>query len=218
MKHRRSLRERATERASDIRANAKARATAFRDDARVRYEHVRENPRESAVSGAKSFGAMLRQYGPVFVGTYMGVYFTTLGLLFAGVESGVMDPVSLFGWIGAAGADGETRTTVEFVVQFMESHSLTKPYAPVVERNPEFANLAAAWVAVKFTEPVRFPIAVAITPKIARTFGFAAAKVDESVAAEEGGGGEDAAAPSSSSNDGADSAERSSVKEKAPKA
>lgn len=162
-----------------MKTNMKNKASSLRDSAEEQYRHVRENPRASAVEGAKSFGSMLKQYGPVFVGTYMGVYFTTLGLLFAGVESGVMDPVSLFDWLGHGGSGGEgvgeTKSTVELVVQFMESHALTKPYAPVVQRNPEFANLAAAWVAVKFTEPVRFPVAVAITPRIARYFGYAAA-------------------------------------------
>jgi hypothetical protein len=43
----------------------------------------------------------------------------------------------------------------------------------MVERNPHMANLAVAWIATKFTEPIRLGFAVLIVPKIARTLGFA---------------------------------------------
>jgi len=159
-------RERLRKRATDMRN----KASSMRDSGQQHYRKFRENPRESAVHGAKSFGTMLKQYGPVFIGTYVGVYFGTLGLLFAGVEAGLMDPVQLFGWLGDGAA--ESKTTVDLVVQFMQEHAFTRRYAPFVEKNPEVANLAVAWVAVKFTEPVRLAVALGITPRIARYFGF----------------------------------------------
>ena len=66
---------------------------------------------------------------------------STLGGLFLGVQSGILDPVVLFGWFGHADA-GETKNTVQLVVDFMNDHTLTQPYAELVERNPAMANLA----------------------------------------------------------------------------
>jgi hypothetical protein len=116
---------------------------------------------------------MLRQYGPVFLGTYLSVYFCTLGALFLGVESGIMDPAGLFQMLGHGDdASGETKNTVKLVVDFMEQYEFTSKYAHVVEKRPEVANLAVAWIAVKFTEPLRLAVSLAITPRIARYFGI----------------------------------------------
>ena len=139
-------------------------------------KEFREHPGQSAKEGAKTFSGMLRQYGPIFVGTYASVYFTTLGLLFSGVQSGLLDPLALFAYLGshnptAAGVE-ETATTVHLVVDWMQHYDWTKPYAPYIEQNPAFANFAVAWIAVKFTEPVRLPVALALTPRVSRLLGY----------------------------------------------
>jgi hypothetical protein len=145
----------------------------MRETARGHYLDFRQHPAQSAREGAKTFGGMLRQYGPVFVGTYLSVYFATLGVLFLGVESGMMDPVGLFEMIGHADdATGETKNTVKLVIEFLEQYEFTAKYVPLVERRPEVANLAVAWIAVKFTEPLRLAVSLAITPRIARYFGI----------------------------------------------
>jgi Protein of unknown function (DUF1279) len=146
----------------------------MRDTARGHYRDFREHPAKSARLGAKTFGGMLRQYGPVFLGTYMSVYFATLGGLFLGVESGVLDPAGLFHMLGHAGDDasGETINTVKLVIDFMEQYEFTSKYVHVIEKRPEVANLAVAWIAVKFTEPLRLAVSLAITPRIARYFGI----------------------------------------------
>lgn len=156
--------------------DGKDRAGGYRDSAATHLRDFREHPRESAKEGAKTVSAMFQKYGPVFVGTYLSVYFGTLGLLFGGVQSGVLDPVVLFGWLGQEGAlaDGSTETasTVHLVVEFMENHDFTKPYAGYIEQNPAFANLAVAWIAVKFTEPIRLGVALTITPRVSRFLGY----------------------------------------------
>jgi Protein of unknown function (DUF1279) len=150
------------------------RATSMRETARGHYRDFREHPAKSARLGAKSFGGMLRQYGPVFLGTYMSVYFATLGGLFLGVESGVLDPAGLFHMLGHADDDtsGETINTVKLVIDFMEQYEFTSKFVHIVEKRPEVANLAVAWIAVKFTEPLRLATSLAITPRIARYFGI----------------------------------------------
>lgn len=154
------------------------RASHMRESARDSYKEFKEHPRESMQAGAKSFSGMMRRYGPVFVGTYAGVYFTTLGALFACVQSGLLDPAYLFSLFGHVDA-GETKNTVDLVVEWMKNHSFTEPFAPFMEKNPYLANLAVAWIAVKFTEPVRAAAALALTPRVARTLGYAAPKTTE---------------------------------------
>jgi Protein of unknown function (DUF1279) len=140
------------------------------------WKEFRAHPAQSAKEGAKTVSGMLRKYGPVFIGTYGCVYFTTLGLLFSGVQSGLLDPLVLFSWLGAssdAGGDAETaKSTVHLVVEWMEHHDITKPYAPTIEKHPAFANLAVAWIAVKFTEPVRLAVALTLTPRVSRFLGY----------------------------------------------
>ena len=165
----RSIRQRAKDDFEAFQERARSMGTSVGDH----YREFREHPRESARQGAKTAGSMLKMYGPVFVGTYMSVYFATLLSLWAGVETGILDPVSLFSWLGHA---DDSKDTVHFVVEFMEKYSITKPYAHVVENNPSFANLAVAWIAVKFTEPIRLAIALPLTPRVARYFGYAPKK------------------------------------------
>ena len=158
------MREKIRDRIQDTRTAAVAQMKEFR-----------EHPAQSAKESAKTFSGMLRKYGPVFIGTYGCVYFTTLGLLFSGVQSGILDPLALFGYLGSHNPSehgAETATTVHLVVDWMVNHDITKPYAPYIEQNPAFANLAVAWIAVKFTEPVRLPIALALTPRVSRFLGY----------------------------------------------
>jgi len=163
-----TLRERTKEHAANLRQSA----SNIRDQAAERLQTVRENPAESA----RSFGSMIRLYGPVFLGTYFCVYVATLGSLFMGVESGVLDPVHVMqSW----GVGEGTESTVQFVVDWMKSHTLTEPYAETVKKNPELGNLAVAWIAVKFTEPVRFAVTLALTPRVARAIGWTVKKEEE---------------------------------------
>jgi hypothetical protein len=162
----------------------------LRESAKDHYREYREHPTQTAKKDVKSISSMIREYGPVFIGTYIACYFSTLGLLFAGVQSGVLDPVVLFHWLGQTAADTATSasgatgsiteaeataaaatSTVQLVVDFLESHDFTKPYAPYIEKNPAVANLAVAWIAVKFTEPVRLAASVTLTPRVARYLG-----------------------------------------------
>jgi hypothetical protein len=146
------------------------RASGMRENVSGHYADFREHPGESARKGAKTVGDMFRMYGPVFVGTYATVYLSTLGALFAGVQSGALDPMVLFGWLGQD--TGECHNTVDLVVDFMQKHTFTEAYAPSVEKHPYLANLAVAWIATKFTEPIRLAVALPLTPRVARYFGY----------------------------------------------
>eukprot|EP00429_Kryptoperidinium_foliaceum_P099893 CAMPEP_0176233632 /NCGR_PEP_ID=MMETSP0121_2-20121125/25922_1 /TAXON_ID=160619 /ORGANISM="Kryptoperidinium foliaceum, Strain CCMP 1326" /LENGTH=266 /DNA_ID=CAMNT_0017573027 /DNA_START=20 /DNA_END=817 /DNA_ORIENTATION=+ len=140
---------------------------------RERMEDRRDRGREAASKGAHSLSEMVRRYGAVFVGTYFTVYVSTLGVLFLGIESGVLDPAYVMSWVSS---EPDAKSTVEVVTDFMGHYPWTRPYVPYIESNPEVANLAVAWIAVKFTEPIRFGTTVAIVPRLSRYLGYAPPK------------------------------------------
>jgi Protein of unknown function (DUF1279) len=156
----------------DRREALRTRATHYRDSAASKIREFRENPQQTARDGAKSFTTMMRTYGPVFIGTYLCVYVTTLSGCYLGVASGALDPVSLFSTLGIASADAATSSTVDLVYNFLDHHEITKAYAHYVQDYPQLANFGVAWISVKFTEPIRLPIAISITPQVARYIGY----------------------------------------------
>jgi hypothetical protein len=201
----------------DRREKIRHRATHYRDSAAVKLKEFQDNPKQTALAGAKSFTAMLRMYGPVFIGTYGVVYITTLSTLYAGVASGVVDPVALFTTLGIiptavvdaaatsaavdAGAMIGPTTTVDLVYNFLDRHEITKAYAHYVQDYPALANFGVAWIAVKFTEPIRLPVAISITPRVARYIGYRPQDKDSNnKAAEEHVKKDESSSSSSSSN------------------
>ena len=143
-------------------------------------EARRDQGRQAAADGAHSLRGMIQKYGTVFIGTYLAVYFTTLGTLFMGIESGVLDPAYVLSWVSDDSMDGGVKkSTVAVVAEFMDHYSWTRPYKSFVENNPQLANLGVAWIAVKFTEPIRFGTTVAIVPRLSRYLGYAPAVGDE---------------------------------------
>ena len=143
-----------------------------------------------AKKGAFSVKELIQKYGWTFIGTYVSMYFVTLGSLFVAVDSGALDPMHLmdlklpFSIMDVAGEASQSSTTdtvpvdttanddhdaksaVKVIVQKLGEYEFTKPYAPIVDKNPHIANLAIAWVATKVTEPIRLAITVAILPYV----------------------------------------------------
>jgi len=66
----------------------------------------------------------------------------------------------------------EAASAMKDLVELLESYTLTRPVAPMVEEYPWTANFAIAWIATKFTEPIRFGATVVLTPPVARFFGY----------------------------------------------
>ena len=160
----------------------------YEDAKKSRLNSARQKGRAAAKTGAIGVRDMILKYGYTFLGTYFSVYFGTLGALFAGIDSGLMDPATLMdsvSWIpgihiGGGGEDGEgTKTTVDLVVQLMQKYEFTKPYADAVAENPHTANVGVAWIATKFTEPIRLGFSIAIVPRIHRALGRDVPKDDD---------------------------------------
>jgi hypothetical protein len=146
-----------------------------------------------AKQGAITTYQKLKQYGPVFVLTYGSLYLITLSSIYVGVDSGTIDPVTMFSYINsittgahdALGGDmmggtgesvedgmAESKTTAHMVIEYLQHYSFTRPVVPFLEKNPHFANLGVAWVATKFTEPVRLVVTMAVVPKLANYLGY----------------------------------------------
>ncbi len=109
---------------------------------------------------------MMKRYGAVAVVTYFGVYVSTLGVLYAAIESGVnpfdygLDSGSLMGKVTA----------------MLEGYSWSQPILDSIEKNPHVGNFALAWIMTKFTEPLRMLVTFGIVPPIARALGRAPPK------------------------------------------
>lgn len=145
----------------------------MRERATQHARNIRRSSAKVARQGAKSAKEMMKQYGPVFVGTYISIYWSFLALLYGGVDSGLVDPLTVIQFIKSNSSDdAPSQSTVEYVVDLMNHYSLTAPYAPYVAKNPHFANLGVAWIGVKFTEPVRLALTITVVPRLARYFGF----------------------------------------------
>lgn len=131
-----------------------------------------------------SFRTMMKRYGKVFIATYFTVYVSTVMSLFMAVQSGHLDAMYMISLLTGTSspsepggvADPETikdaATAMKDLVDLLESYTLTRPVAPMVEEYPWTANFAIAWVATKFTEPIRFGATVVLTPPVARFFGY----------------------------------------------
>lgn len=115
-----------------------------------------------------SFTELFTKYGSVFVGIHASVYLMTLGLLFVGVESGALDPAYAMTWVSQA---DDPKPAIQFVTETMEKYSWTREYAPMVAAHPSLANFGFAWILVKFTEPIRLPITMAILPNVVKYTG-----------------------------------------------
>ena len=118
-------------------------------------------------------------YGWVFVGTYLGVEYSTLFLLFGGASNGLITPENLDVLLTYLGQD--TCMDVDSKMGEVEQYIALAKYVGFdyffdTEKmrtwDPQTAHLAGsfavAYVANKFLEPPRLAASVMLTPGIAR--------------------------------------------------
>lgn len=90
---------------------------------------------------------MMKQYGSVFVGTYLSVYVATHLSLFSDVQSGVIDPsYVLISWI-TENDPNNVRSTATIVAELLEKYPWTESYAPIVHEKP---YCAVSWYSLYF--------------------------------------------------------------------
>ena len=138
-----------------------------------------QKAKQVAKTSVTSMRGIIKKYGWTFIGTYLGVYFATLGTLFVSIDSGLIDPMTITSielpWHSSGGAEesmsadkDDFDSGVEFISSYMKKFPWTAPYADIALKNPHMTNLALAWIAVKFTEPIRLPLSLGIVRKIAK--------------------------------------------------
>lgn len=160
-----TMSERAQDFATNVRDNAQEMATNMKDSAQVAMDKASDKAsdmRDEAQAAidkvpVSKIKQLMRDYGPVAIGTYGGIYVGTLGLLYGLVELDV---------VGAGDA-----------ISMLKSTGLNN-FVDMDRINPRAGNFALAWILTKFTEPIRLVVALSITPSVARTIGWAPKKTD----------------------------------------
>ncbi|CAK4703581.1 hypothetical protein LEN26_010557 [Aphanomyces euteiches] len=128
---------------------------------------------DGATTAAKTprtnkFKELWNKYGWVGVGTYLSVYVTTLGSMFVAIETGLLST--------GAPKEGESEdgngsfnivSATNALTEWTKSVGLGSHFN-VPEVSPATGSFLIAWVATKFTEPIRLAVTLMITPRIAR--------------------------------------------------
>ncbi|TMW57138.1 hypothetical protein Poli38472_003063 [Pythium oligandrum] len=130
---------------------------------------------EKGKSGWSKLKELWRQYGMVAVGTYFSMYFTVLGSIYVAIEQGWVSTKRTSrseGENGEANADFNVVTATNKVVTWAEDMGIAK-HLDLQRVNAKTGSFVIAWVATKFTEPLRLAVTLAITPRIARLVGRA---------------------------------------------
>merc|ERR1712157_97371 len=104
------------------------------------------------------------KYGWYFVGTYLTVYIATLSSLYFCIDAGWIDPNMI-------SSSEDEATLASYLADYLQSFEFTKRYVTYIQNSPKSVNLGLAWIATKFTEPIRLGAAIYLTPKVARTLG-----------------------------------------------
>jgi len=149
-----------------------------------------------AKGGYTSLSNLVKFYGWNFIVIYLSVYIITLGSLFVGLDSGLINSETLQNiqlplWSSAATetnsvvntvfSDGTpnsvelskdspvekcSKSAVELISTFLEGFEFTLSYVRLIKENPHISNLAIAWVITKITEPIRVIFVLSIVPRV----------------------------------------------------
>ena len=150
--------------------------TEVKENAAERSREFTQKGMTHAKEGMSKVKILMSKYGYFFVGTYLTVYVGTVSSLYILLDHGLVDPSSLsipdwFPSIFPSHGDEEEVTLVSFIANLADNFEVTKKYVESIQKRPEFVNLGIAWVATKFTEPIRLGVSIFLTPRIARLFG-----------------------------------------------
>jgi len=185
--------------------NNKKATTIIREEALTKIRHEEDKTRKNEEGGKENVlpkltkqnsevvpnsYQILKQYGPVFIGTNITLAMTTLGCFYGGISSGIIDPLIIMDYlINTTTSNGDIMeecgriTTAQVMIEYFNQYSwaVKSGVVPMLEKNPHFANLAVACVATSFTKPMRYLVCLAIVPRLAKYLGFIAPTAKEEV-------------------------------------
>ncbi|ETK95787.1 hypothetical protein F441_01366 [Phytophthora nicotianae CJ01A1] len=115
-----------------------------------------------------------RKYGIVAIGTYLTMYGVVLGSMYLAIDQGWVRTNKRTNSKGEGQLDESFNlvTTTNKFVKIAEDLGIAK-YLEVEQVSSKTGTFLLAWIATKFTEPVRLALTIAITPRIARFLGRA---------------------------------------------
>ncbi|CEG44421.1 Predicted membrane protein [Plasmopara halstedii] len=112
------------------------------------------------------------KYGVVAIGTYMTLYGAVLGSIYLAIDQGWLRTHKSNDCDEERQSDDSFNlvTTTNKFVKLAEEMGIAQ-YLEVERVNSKTGTFLLAWVATKFTEPVRLGLTIAMTPRIARFLG-----------------------------------------------
>lgn len=115
-----------------------------------------------------------RKYGIVAIGTYLSMYGAVLGSIYLAIDRGWVHTSKISSSTGNQQQDESFNlvTTTNRFVKLAEDLGIAQ-YLEVERVNAKTGSFLLAWIATKFTEPVRLALTIAMTPRIARFLGRA---------------------------------------------
>ncbi|CAI5710179.1 hypothetical protein KXD40_005517 [Peronospora effusa] len=115
-----------------------------------------------------------RKYGVVAIGTYLSMYGVVLSSIYLAIDRGWVHTSKRSNSMGNEKTDDsfDLVTTTNRFVKLAEDLGIAQ-YLEVERVNAKTGSFLLAWIATKFTEPVRLALTIAMTPRIARFLGRA---------------------------------------------
>ncbi|KAG6617478.1 uncharacterized protein IUM83_02390 [Phytophthora cinnamomi] len=115
-----------------------------------------------------------RKYGVVAIGTYLSMYGVVLGSMYLAIDQGWVRTNKRTSSKGEGQPDESFNlvTTTNKFVKIAEDLGIAQ-YLEVERVSSKTGTFLLAWIATKFTEPVRLAVTLAVTPRIARFLGRA---------------------------------------------
>jgi hypothetical protein len=115
-------------------------------------------------ASSSGMATLVRRNGPLVWKTYWGVYFGSLGAVFLGLQSGLVNPSG----ISLSARGGTSATTGDVLFNFLKSRPRLTPYSSWIKSHPMVANLAVAWLVTEACEPIRIGATCVLVPLLSR--------------------------------------------------
>ncbi|EEY61676.1 uncharacterized protein PITG_02010 [Phytophthora infestans T30-4] len=113
-----------------------------------------------------------RKYGIVAIGTYLSMYGAVLGSMYLAIDQGWLRTNRRTSSKGEGQSD-ESFNLVATTNKWIAEDLGIAQYLEVEQVSSKTGTFLLAWIATKFTEPVRLALTIAVTPRIARFLGRA---------------------------------------------
>ncbi|GMH81819.1 hypothetical protein TrST_g8340 [Triparma strigata] len=102
---------------------------------------------------------MMKRYGAVGFGVYASVYVSFWSAFYVGFSYDLIDTSFMIGQSGSIH---------EYIAETLDNITWTESYRDTIKNTPQLTNAAVALLACKIIEPVRWGVAIALTPIVSK--------------------------------------------------